>query len=249
MKKVTALLLAVVAAAAMAIGMVGCGGGGASSAAPEPTPSNAVSGMLDALKAQDAEAFAKYYAGEAPESLDIKAELEKDSSFSSMPEEQKAAVMAIGDKVMDFDYSVGNEQVDGDKATVDLTITTYDFASTIDTLMGSIMSQAMSMQATGETDEAAAAAAAMESIQSALDGLTSKDVSSTVTVNVSKDSDGNWKVDDLSTLSEDESKKLGDALLGGLVTKLEGLMGSLGSAFNMDALGAIASDVSADKAA
>lgn len=248
MKKVTALLLAIVATAALAVVMVGCSGG-ASSAAPEPTPSNAVSGMLDAIKAKDTAGVAKYYAGEISEDADLNAELEKNEQFAALPDDQKALVKSMVDKVLDFDYAVGNEKIDGDKATVDVTFTTYDFGSSVETLMGTIMTMAMSAQAGGDTSEEAGEAAAIEAFQKTLDGLTTKDVSSTVTVNVSKDADGNWKVDDLSTLPEDEAKKLGDALLGGLVTKLEGLMQSFGSSLDMNALGDMAGQATTDKAA
>ena len=244
MKKVTALLLAIVATAALAIGMVGCSGPAPS---PEPTPSDAVTGLLDAVKAQDAEAFAKYYAGEAPESLDFKAMMESEESFKELSDEQKAMIETIVNKVLDFDYAVDNEQVDGDKATVDVTFTTYDFAGTVETLMGTIMSEAMSMQATGDTDQAAAEQAALESIQKVLDGLTSKDVSSTVTVDVAKDAEGNWKVSEIT--DEERAMKIGDAVLGGLVTKLQGLMEQLGGSFDLDSLGSMVGDAAADKAA
>ena len=43
--------------------------------------------------------------------------------------------------------------------------------------------------------------------------------------------------------------KIGDAVLGGLVTKLQGLMEQLGGSFDLDSLGSMVGDAAADKAA
>lgn len=248
MKKVTTLLLAIVAVAALAIGMVGCSGG---TAAPQPSPTNSTKAAIDAVKALDGETLAKYYAGEIPEDFGNMDALYSSEEFASMTDDEKAMLESIVKKVLDFDYAVENEQVDGDKATVDVTITTYDFGGAIQSMMAEVMTQYMQVASGGDTE--AATAAMIETVQKGLDGLTAKDVSNTVTLGVTKDAEGNWKVDDIATLSEEDQDKLADAVLGGLLTKMESAMGAmsniLGEALADADFSSLLDDTSADKAA
>ena len=50
------------------------------------------------------------------------------------------ATSALVDKILEFEYEIGEEKVDGDSATVELTVTTYPFGDIFTDLLTKIMS-------------------------------------------------------------------------------------------------------------
>lgn len=64
----------------------------------------------------------------------------------------EAATKALIDKVLQFDYELGEEVVDGDKATVETTITTYPFGEIFSNVVTNFIAQAFA-NAGNMTDE------------------------------------------------------------------------------------------------
>ena len=112
---------------------------------------------------------------------------------------------ALVNKMLEFEYEIGEEKVDGDTATVELTITTYPFGDMFTTVINDLMDQAYS----GEIDtDADVETLVSDMIMDEMDTL-EKSYSKTITVNLNKE-DGAWVV------QEDED--FGDAITGGLYT-------------------------------
>ncbi len=114
------------------------------------------------------------------------------------------ATEALVNKVLEFDYELGKETIDGDTATVEATITTYPFGEMFSNLLISFMGQAMS-------DPTMTEETMMDTLdQLLMDALDSaeKTYKSTVTVTLINDGQA-WVVQ--------ESDELSNALTGGML--------------------------------
>ena len=219
------VVVSVVALLAMSVAIVGC-----SSA---PTPTETVDNALKALKAEDYETLAKYYNGDMSSLQDPEKALQEagssdlglDTSTNELTAEQKEIGEELVAKALDFDYTLSNEKVDGDKATVDVTITTYDFGTAATEFLSKYMTQALASALTGKMSEDDYTDQAFKLLKEQIDKLGNKDTSATVAVGLTKDSEGSWKVDDL-----EENSEFADALLGGMASKIADLANSLGTA-------------------
>lgn len=125
------------------------------------------------------------------------------------------ATKALVDKVLEFEYELGEEKVDGDTATVETTITTYPFGDIFTDVMTEFMEEAMSG---GEMSD--------DDMTKLLDDLLMKKMDSaeknyekTITVTLKKDGK-DWVVQ--------ESDELSNALTGGLLDFANNAMSSLG---------------------
>ena len=94
------------------------------------TPTLTADAFLKALKAQDLEALEQVYEG------DVK-------DFSLAEEIDDPTLLALAEKAMekmlDFDYTLDNEQINGNNATVDVLFKTYDFEGIFKDLTDSIL--------------------------------------------------------------------------------------------------------------
>ena len=94
------------------------------------TPTLTADAFLKALKAQDLEALEQVYEG------DVK-------DFSLAEEIDDPTMLALAEKAMekmlDFDYTLDNEQINGNNATVDVLFKTYDFEGIFKDLTDSIL--------------------------------------------------------------------------------------------------------------
>ena len=114
------------------------------------------------------------------------------------------ATQALIDKVLEFDYELGEENIDGDTATVETTITTYPFGEIFTSVVSDFINQAFSN--TDMTDEEMTAL--LDSLlMDAMDNA-EKSYSKTITVELKKDG-GAWVVQ--------ESDDLSNALTGGML--------------------------------
>ena len=176
-----------------------------------PTPTETADTFLTAMKAQDSEALATVYAGGDIDLLDKAAEADdsgevnEDSGLTKVYEEQMVP------KMLDFDYELSNEQIDGDKATVDVKITTYRIGDAFTAFFRDYLSQALVL-AFSDASEEDLDGLATTILSGKLADLTDKSFEKTATLSLSM-KDDKWVVDEVQTGDD-----IVDALTGGLVT-------------------------------
>lgn len=175
---------------ALCIGLAGCGG---------PSPTDVTKQAIEAVKAQDTDALAKVYAGDAANiSTDMFAstpESEELADSSDLTDDQQQVVKDFYGKLLDFDYTVSDEQIDGDSATVKVTVNTYNFGSVFSKAVQDTLSTAFMYAFSTDQDAAqkATTQAMIDSLDTQMKSLTDKDKSATATVSLEKQ-DGNWVV-------------------------------------------------------
>ena len=110
------------------------------------TPTLTADAFLKALKAQDLEALEQVYEG------DVK-------DFSLAEEIDDPTLLALAEKAMekmlDFDYTLDNEQINGNNATVDVLFKTYDFEGIFKDLTDGILPNIMNPGIFSKDPEAA----------------------------------------------------------------------------------------------
>lgn len=114
------------------------------------------------------------------------------------------ATQALVDKVLEFDYQLGEEKIDGDKATVETTITTYPFGEIFTSIVGDFVTQAFANPDMTDDD---ASALLDQLLMDALDKA-DKTYSKTITIELAQE-DGKWVVQ--------ESDEMSNALTGGML--------------------------------
>lgn len=114
------------------------------------------------------------------------------------------ATQALVNKVLEFDYQLGEEKIDGDKATVETTITTYPFGEIFTSIVGDFVTQAFANPDMTDDD---ASALLDQLLMDALDKA-DKTYSKTITIELSQE-DGEWVVQ--------ESDEMSNALTGGML--------------------------------
>ena len=125
------------------------------------------------------------------------------------------ATQALIDKVLEFDYEIGEESIDGDTATVELTITTYPLGDIFTTVLSELFSSDMEELASMTEDELMAWMD--ETLISQLDAA-EKTYVTDVTVTLNQE-DGQWVVQ--------EDQEFSNALTGGMIDFASDAMGSL----------------------
>ena len=176
-----------------------------------PTPTETADAFLTAIKTQDKEALATVYeAGdldllEAAAESDESGDTNEDSGLNKVYEEQMIP------KMLDFDYELSNEQIDGDKATVDVKFTTYNIGDASTAFFSDYMSQALIL-AFSDASEEELDSVATTILSGKLADLTEKKFEKTATLSLSM-KDDKWMVDEIETGGD-----LIDGLTGGLVT-------------------------------
>ena len=205
--KLASVAAAACAACLMAVLLSGCA---------SASPSEVVSSTLDAVKGQDTETLAQYYAGDSSEISggglsDLTGEF---VSVDSMTEAEKTAYDKLVDKMLDFDYTLGDESVEGDTARVDVSFASYDIGSAFVQSFSSYLGGAVALAASGASSDEITDGFYRQ-LSSDLDSLSDKTRTETTTITLTK-TDGQWKVD---TLSEGAI----DAVSGGLYSAVEQL--------------------------
>lgn len=196
MKKI---VIALVTAMVLAMGclLVGCS---------EESPSDVTKTYLDALKSQDSDAYSKVYAdGDANPLSQGFAGVDS----SKMTDEQKKVTSEMTKKMLDFDYTIGEEQINDDKATVKVTVKTYKIGSALSKAIDDYLPKALTKALSGKTDEDDMTDMLMGCFSDQLGKLKDKDYEKTITFNLTNGDDG-WTIDELT---DDQV----DALSGGLV--------------------------------
>lgn len=195
-KKIIATIMSLI----LVIGLCSCGG---------PTPTETVDSFLTAVKSSDAETIKTVYSDDSFEFLDEISGSESDDEFD------KELTEKLVPKIIDFDYELSNEKIDGDKATVDVTFTTYNIGTALTSFMTEYFSQALALAFSDTSDEQ------MEKIaetlfKSKLDSM-EKNYTDTVTVSLTK-KDNAWVIDEFADQGD-----FYDAFLGGAITAVKDL--------------------------
>lgn len=183
-----------------------------------PTPSQTADSFLQAMKAQDTESIAKYYAGDASDLagswLNESVGSDIDGS-KDLTESEKAVMQKFADKLCDFDYQLGDEKIDGDNATVDVTVSTYDFGEAVDNALNDYLEKALTQAFSGkELSTAESNKIFYKAFDKQLDKLTDKSVQTDAQLSLAKGDDGSWKVSELDSGAV-------NALTGQLVDKVQ----------------------------
>lgn len=195
-------ILSIVLALGLVFSMCACGG---------PTPTSTVDTFLTAVKSQDVETLKTVY---TDSEFDFITDMELASEDGGTPETDKVLNEKLLPMLLEFDYTLSNEQINEDKATVDVTITTYNFGAAMTTFFGSYITQAFALifddNAEAKLDKIGANLLTAE-----LDKLTEKNCEKTATISLTATEDG-WMVDEI-----DDEDDIFDALTGGMVSSME----------------------------
>ena len=184
-----------------------------------PTPTETTDSFLQALKSQDAEAIASVYDGMDVDLLEAASDSAEDNETDSDSETTDTGLEAVYEeqmlpKMLDFDYELSNEQIDGDKATVDVKITTYRIGDAFTAFFSDYISQAF-MLAFSDASEEDLDALATTILSGKLADLSEKTYEKTATLSLSM-KDDKWVVDNI-----EDSDEFLDAITGGLVTSMK----------------------------
>lgn len=182
-----------------------------------PTPSQTVDSFLQAMKAQDTESMAKYYAGDASDLagswLNESVGTDIDGS-RDLTDDEKAVMQKFAGKLCDFDYQLGDEKIDGDTATVNVSVTTYDFGEAVDNALNDYLEEAITQAFSGkELSTSKSNKIFYKAFDKQLDKLADKSVQTDAQLSLTKGDDGSWKVNDLDNDAV-------NALTGQLVDKV-----------------------------
>ena len=205
-------LLVITAIMVMIAVMSGCG--------PKiPTPTETTDSFLQALKSQDAEAIAGVYDGTDVDLLEAASDSAEDNEPDVDSETTDTGLEAVYEeqmlpKMLDYDYELSNEQIDGDKATVDVKITTYRIGDAFTAFFSDYISQAF-MLAFSDASEEDLDALATTILSGKLADLSEKTYEKTATLSLSM-KDDKWVVDNI-----EDSDEFLDAITGGLVTSMK----------------------------
>lgn len=167
------------------------------------SPTEVTTAYLDALKAQDFKTAAQYYDGDISK-LDLtnRKELNTDAF-------QSKNVTTLLNKLFSFEYTLSNEKITGDTATVDVTVKTYNFGNVVEESIQEYFKEMFSSILNPPTEEESYAI--MEKILMKKMESASFDYVKTASLKLTKGKDG-WKIDELN-----EKDEFINALSGGLM--------------------------------
>ncbi len=143
MKKIFCILLIV----AMVFTMAACGNKPSAQNTDEEeimSPTQTLDAFLKAFKARDADKLNEFYEGESDDLIFWK-DLE-DPALAGLMDKMM-------EKLLDFDYALSNEKIDGKTATVDVNFTTYDIGGIMKDIIENMLSDAAALALSGLTQE------------------------------------------------------------------------------------------------
>lgn len=198
---IISMALAFILCISMGIFFTGCG---------EPSPKESVSTFLDALKSGDSETMNSVYADKDISILDVIFDSDNEGGYlASDSFEQR-----LTDSVLGFDYVIEDEAVNGDKATVKVTIKTYPMGEALTNAYNDMMSRIWELAFLEESELDAKLAGILNA---RWDEMTEKSYESEVEISLLK-ADGKWVVDSL-----DGNDDFINAITGNLINALDNL--------------------------
>lgn len=217
--RIGAVVLGVLAAVLLVIAVALCVRAGVRMA--NATPEATASAALHAVVSHDRSAFAGCYAGN-PDELDHDVDtalagaigLESSTTVpSELDASHQKAYDAFLARLVDFDYEVGQAQVDGDSATVQVTVKTRDLDAYFNDCMSDYLARTLAdARYTGAVSNQNQARLFVDVADEHAQQLGGKDQSATVELRLVRA--GGWKLDTL------DASEL-DALTGGFFGALE----------------------------
>lgn len=196
-------IIAIITLLIMAASLCACGG---------PSPTETVDTFLTGIKTQDNEAIQSVYSDdefEFVEELDLEDE-DADSELNKVFTEKLFPMLTS------FEYTLSNEVIDGDHATVDVTIKTYNFGNAFSSFFTDYLTQAFALAFSDASDEDMDKLGATL-LSGELDNLTEMNTEKTATIELSAIDDG-WVIDEF-----EEDDEFYDALTGGMMSTIEAL--------------------------
>lgn len=157
--------------------------------------------FLDAVKEQDEELLQGTYSGDNLD-LIVKGDLGSDAMDQVIED-------GMFSKVLKFEYEVSNEKIDGDKATVDVKIKTYNFGDAVVDAMEKYIKKAMPMALEGASEKKLEKLGIK--IMKEEFSKVEFDYVKTATLSLTKE-DGDWMVDEIEEDSDFEN-----AITGGMI--------------------------------
>ncbi len=173
------------------------------------TPTETVDSFLSAVKAEDSETINSIYSDKTFKFGNELYAADSDDEFTNELREK------LIPKVLDFEYEIDNEKIDGDKATVDVTFKTYNLGSTLTSFMSEYMSQAMALAFSNALDEQIESLA--ETLLKSNVDTMEKNYTDTTSISLTQ-RDGTWIIDKF-----EENGDFYNAFLGGAVDAVNDL--------------------------
>lgn len=176
------------------------------SACSTPSPTEVTTAFLDAVKTQSTESMADIY---ADGSWSLSDEAGEEAELEDLDEMDQYFQETVLPKLLEFDYEVLGEKIDGEKATVDVKITTYKLGDAFTAFIDDYLTQAFAL-AFSDTGEDAIEALGTSLFKEKVDAM-EKNYTETVAISLSM-VDGAWVIDEL-----DDDSPFTNALTGGFV--------------------------------
>ena len=183
-------LLCVLLVAALALSLASCGGS---------KPEDAVKGFLECVKKWDFEGANEYvYSGD-------------DADLSAFDDEQYAYLTQIyKEQAAKIEYELGEAQIDGDAATVPVSVTYTDGSEFMSTVFQDVIQQALVL---GDSFEGSFDELMEDAVNANKELLEGKTASSELVFELIKD-DGKWKI------SNADSEALANIITANMMTAL-----------------------------
>lgn len=194
--------------------LAGCG----SKTPAEGSPSAAADAFLQGIQTGDEEAINAVY---APGDFALNEELQTAEELMGNFEGGDKLLDDLQTKLREFEYDFKGEEIDGDRATVKVKITTYDFGGAVNDFLPDFIIESSNLKLKGSTGDIGTVAVSL--FQEQIDKLTEKDFEQETELALTK-TDGVWKVDEL-----DQDSEFLNVLTGGLVKAITDLAESYSS--------------------
>ena len=209
--KLFALLLCILLTAASGLILTSCGTGN------EETPTQVAKSTLDALKDQNFNVLKTKYAGDVSD-FDLDSDKLLGKTYK-LNKKQKKITNRLVKKLLEFNYTLGDENVRGSSATIDVTFRTYDFKKLVTDLekdtVATSKKEINSVKMTEKEIEEKTKTILFKLLDSQLGKLKTRDLKNTVTLKLEK-KDGKWLV-------SEQSGKFYDAMFGNLYTAMSSI--------------------------
>ncbi len=182
-----------------------------------PSPKAVAMAFLDSLKDDDQERIKNVYEGGEYDLREIAFVNDESTGESGSMDDQLALREdSLYPRLLDFEYKIVDEAVDGDTAKVTIDVTTYNIGSEYSKAVGEYFSEGLSLALSGSTEEQLQAFL-VGKIRSHLESLTTKDYTKSVDINLKKKGD-TWIV---NTIKRED--KFTNVITGGLRAAIDDL--------------------------
>lgn len=174
----------------LALVLTGCGG----AAKKDPTPTEGLTEVLEAFKAQDYQKVATLTGSEETGNIDDLRALFASSFSEGAKDQANAIVDSMLKKISGFTYNIKDEKIDGDKATVQVEITNIDLGKAMEEGTTKGMEEAMASMTAATTQEEAEAIL-LKIFQDAIENA-SETKTETIDVHMVKNAEtSKWSID------------------------------------------------------